>query len=262
MNAVAMTAQAEFAAALLDPARPCPDGLVAWNGSDAAVRFAVHRNNVVSSLVDALADTVPVVRELVGDEFFRAMAALFVRASPPRSRRLVDYGDALPEFIERFEPARSVPYLADMARLELARVRAYHAADADPAPESMLRQALAAGEQGGELLLRLHPSVAVLSSRHAVASIWSAHQGPGELSAIDPDTPETALVLRDGLQVLTLRVVHCASAFVGALRSGPSLAEAARAAADADAGFDLVAMLSLLLAHGAITHADSPGRLR
>ncbi len=43
--------QRDFARALLDPQQPCPPGLRSWNGCDPAARFAVHRNNVVSSLV-------------------------------------------------------------------------------------------------------------------------------------------------------------------------------------------------------------------
>ena len=70
---------ANFAAALLDPAAPCPSGLVTWNGSDAAQRFGVYRNNVTVSLIDAVADTFPVVQQLVGADFFRAMAGAFVR---------------------------------------------------------------------------------------------------------------------------------------------------------------------------------------
>ena len=76
-------AQSAFADALLDPARPCPPGLRTWNGSDPARRLAVYRNNVVSSLIDALADTFPVVQRLVGTEFFRAMAGVF---APPAQR--------------------------------------------------------------------------------------------------------------------------------------------------------------------------------
>ena len=71
-----MSNQADFAAALLDPQRPCPDGLFSANGADPASRFAVYRNNVQSSLVNALADSYPVVLQLVGEEFFRAMGGI------------------------------------------------------------------------------------------------------------------------------------------------------------------------------------------
>ena len=115
--------QAEFSAALRDPTQAAPRGLHTWNGSDPAARFAVYRNNVVSSLIDALAETFPVVQALVGVEFFRAMASLFVRQSPPRSRVLASYGAALPSFIASFAPAQ-----LDLQREYLARVRETRAA--------------------------------------------------------------------------------------------------------------------------------------
>jgi hypothetical protein len=52
-----------------------------------------------------------------------------------------------PDFIEQFEPASSVPYLADVARLEMLRVRAFHAADADPLTARSGRASLADPER-------------------------------------------------------------------------------------------------------------------
>nr|BFE90967.1 hypothetical protein GCM10020185_15030 [Pseudomonas brassicacearum subsp. brassicacearum] len=65
-----MSDQRTFAAALLDPRKACPPGLVSANGADPQSRFAVYRNNVLSSLINALADNYPVVTQLVGEEFF------------------------------------------------------------------------------------------------------------------------------------------------------------------------------------------------
>ncbi len=257
----APTGQAEFSAALLDPDRSCPTGLRAWNGSDPALRLAVHRNNVVGSLIDALADTCPVVRQLVGDEFFRAMAGVFVRRLPPRTRLLAHYGADFPSFIATFEPARSVPHLADVARLEVARVRAYHAADAEPVSADVVGLALTHGERTGELRLACHPSLSAFGSRHAVVSLWAAHQGDGDLHAVDVDCPESVLVVRQGLDVLVLRAPDSAAEFVAAVQRGATLAEAAAAASTAAAPFDLAATLSLLLAHGALTSIYLPQRL-
>lgn len=258
MNGTDARSQAVFAAALLDPGQPCPPGLVAWNGSDPNARLAVYRNNVVSSLIDALADTFPVCQELVGCEFFRAMAGRFVRQAPPRSRILAHYGDAFPAFVAAFEPARSVPYLADVARLEAARVRAYHAADAPTVASESVSLALASGERIGELRLACHPSVAVIDSRYAVVSLWVAHQGEADLGAVDPDTAEAAIVVRAGLEVLVLRAPAGAAAFVAALLQGRSLADAAAAATDAAAGFDLSATLALLLGHAVLSAIHLP----
>jgi hypothetical protein len=245
--------QAAFASALLDPALPAPAALRAWNGSDPARRLAVYRNNVLGSLVDALADTFPVTQQLVGDEFFRAMAAAFVRSAPPRTRLLAFYGEALPGFIAGFAPAASLPYLADVARLEMARVRAFHAADAAPVAQHRVAQVLADPGRTDQLRFGLHPSVGVLASDFAVVSLWAAHQGTDDLSAIDTELAEQALVVRQGLEVLVLRLPPGAAQFVQSLQQGRPLGEAAAAALAAAHGFDLHAALALCLGHGAIT---------
>ena len=219
------TPQRDFAAALLDPQRPAPPGLRSWNGSDPAARFAVHRNNVVSSLVDALADAFPVVQELVGAEFFRAMAGVFVRRAPPRSPVLAWYGDGFADFIEGFEPARSVAYLADVARLEYARVLAWHAGDAEPVKADAVARALASGEDIAELKLAFHPSVQLLVSRHAVVSIWGAHQGLGDLAEVEVGRAETALVLRPALEVLVLALAPGAADFMRIRRDGVAIVD-------------------------------------
>lgn len=257
---------ASFARALLDPQRPVPAGLHTWNGSDPGARLSVYRNNVVSSLVDALADTFPVVQQLVGPEFFRAMAAVFVRQSPPRSRMLAHYGQAFPSFIAAFEPAQGLPYLADVARLEVARVAAYHAADADAvSDDEMVSLALSSGDRMGELQLVLHPSVGTLESPYAVVTLWAAHQAEssteGDNAPVDVDAPESALILRSGLDVLVLPVPAGAVAFVDAVRSALNLSDAAARALDAVPNFDLTATLSHLLTHGALSSIHLPQRL-
>lgn len=252
--------QSVFAAALLDPARPCPPGLRAWNGSDPAARLTVYRNNVISSLVDALAETFPVVQELIGEEFFRAMAALFVRQAPPRSRILAHYGAEMPDFIAQFEPARSVPYLADMARLEIARVRAFHAADAETLSAESVNLAMANADHIGASSLACHPSVQLVSSPYAIVSLWAAHQGEDDLSSVDPFSAEAAMILRQGLDVIVLRLPPGGAEFVAALQQGRCLDDAVQAAMVADPGFDLTAHLALLLAHGALSGIQTPRR--
>ena len=164
--------QARFATALLDPSLDCPVGLRTWNGSDPLRRLAVHRNNVVGSLIDALADTFAVTQQLVGTDFFRAMAAVFVRQHPPRSRILAHYGDDFAAFIAGFAPVAALPYLADMARLEFARVQACHAAEAEPIAEAAWAKAStrAVRSSAGASAARARSASAANSTRH-----WVAH---------------------------------------------------------------------------------------
>lgn len=249
MNRAQAAWQPAFAAALLDPQADCPPQLRAWNGSDAGRRFDVHRNNVLVSLVDALAETFPVVQQLVGEAFFRAMAAAFVRAQPPTSPVLHAYGAGLPAFLDGFAPAASVPFLADVARLEWARVEACHAADApvlDPA-----RVAWDA-DRAGELRFVLHPAARIVSSPHPVVAIWAAHQGEGEPAPLQERGAQHALVTRPALEVWIVACDAGTAAFARALSRGENL-EAAALAAAAYPTFDLAAALAMLLRHGALT---------
>jgi hypothetical protein len=249
-----MSSQSAFAAALLNPDLPCPSGLTSWNGSDPELRFAVYRNNVTVSLIEALADTFPVVQALVGEAFFRAMARVFAQANPPRSRLMAYYGDRFAGFVASFPPAAPVPYLADVARLEMARVRAYHAADVPPIQTEALQAALADPEQLPLLRLLVHPSLQVIESPFAVVSLWAAHQGALCLGSVDPDEAQTALVFRHGLDVDTLELAAGEAQFVSVLQTGQSLLEAASAAGSSDAEFDLSHVLALLLRWQLITH--------
>ena len=252
-----MSSQSAFAQAVLDPELPCPTGLTTWNGSDPATRFAIYRNNVTVSLIDALADTYPVVQQLVGEAFFRAMAKVFALANPPRSPVMANYGHGFAEFVATFPPARSVPYLADVARLEMARVQAYHAADVPPIDTGTLHDALAQPEQLMGLNLVLHPSVQVLMSPFAVYSLWAAHQGALCISSVAVDVAQAVLVFRHGLDVQTLELSKGTALFVSQLLCHASLLEATGAASDLDTDFDLSQTLGLVLRWQLITHINT-----
>ncbi|MBK1683374.1 DNA-binding domain-containing protein [Rhodoferax fermentans] len=242
-----MSTQADFAEALLNPDLTCPGGLHSWNGSNPATRFAVYRNNVMVSLVDALADTYPVVQALVGKEFFSAMARVYAQARPPRSPVLAYYGQDFAAFIHSFAPAASVPYLADVARLEMARVLAYHAADVTSIAPQTLQEVLTDPQQLASARLILHPSAQIIASPFAVLSIWAAHQDKDNPSAFDPTPAQTVLVFRLGLAVDMLELLKGTAHFVQTLHKGDSLLTAASQAAEYDAEFDLTQTLALLL---------------
>jgi hypothetical protein len=182
-----------------------PPGLTARAPEEAERRFTVYRNNVAHGLIAALRQRFPVVERLVGAEFFGAMARVFVEANPPETPMLMTYGGALPGFLERFPPVARLPYLADVARLELARGRAYHAADDPPVALDALAAAAQADPEG--LRLRLHPSVGLVASRWPAVSIWRSNQPgatPGRLTARGA---ECALVARRGLDAVFVRAL-------------------------------------------------------
>jgi Putative DNA-binding domain len=256
MNAA--SAQAEFAAALLDPDRPCPAGLTRRSGGEPARRLAVYRNNVLSSLIDALADTFPVVAELVGETFFRAMARCFVHAQPASSPLLVNYGAGFAAFVADFPPAASVPYLAEVARLEYARVQAYHAADAAVLRSVQIAAELVDAERAAASRLLLQPSLHCLRGEFAAVSLWAAHHGLCRIESVDPFRAEHALVWRQDLEVQLMAVDAAGLLFIEALQQGRTLGEAAAAALELDAHFDLGAALAQLIGAALISAFDFP----
>lgn len=238
---------AVFAAALLDPKSSVPEGLKAWHAGPVSKRFAVYRNNVVVGLIDALAERFPTCLRLVGGDFFYALAKIFVRASPPKTPILAEYGEDFPAFISEFEPARDLPYLADVARLEWAIGRAYHAADAAPLPLEKARDIPA--DLLVDAVITLHPSAQLVSSRFPILSIWTTNMFNEAVREVSLDAGEDALIVRPRLEVAAYRLPVGGFHFVAALARGESLS----AAAAATEKVDLPACLSLMLSSGAIT---------
>ncbi|MCV6596891.1 MAG: DNA-binding domain-containing protein [Mangrovicoccus sp.] len=241
--------QAAFITAALDASQPNPKGLVAPDGSPAGKRFDVYRNNIAVSLTEALETGFPVVCKLVGEAFFKAMAGVFLRAHPPSSPVLARYGDALPGFLESFPPAASLPYLPDIARLELAMRRAYHAAD--PAPFDPQILAELPPERLMRAVLYLADGVQVIASPYPIHSIWRANS---EADAPPPGREaECVLITRPGFDPVATPVFAATAAFVRALTEGKTLEMALTAAQNADPEFDLTATLGLLLSQQALT---------
>ncbi len=246
-------AKRDFAAALRNPLAEPPAGLYTHAAPAASKRFAVYRNNVAVGLIGALEARFPATRRLVGDEFFRAMARLYIKEQPPRSPLMMRYGDEFPRFIESFEPAADIVYLADVARLEAARTRAYHAADAKP----LELAAVAALDPGKLESLRLapHPSLEMVASAFPIVTIWASCTGEAPLSAIEDWRGETALIARPRLEVEARRAPPGAAALLEALSSGMSLGEAAGAAAACAQNFDLALNIATLIGGGLLVAA-------
>jgi Putative DNA-binding domain len=240
--------QTSFADALLDADRPIPGGVIAHNTTLPARRFGVYRNNVVTGLVKVLASRFPVVEKIVGDEFFAAMARVFVTEQPPRSPLLAAYGECFPAFVAAFEPARELIYLADVARLEAARTRAYHAADAAPVEADQF--AMLDGEAAGGLRIHTHPSIEIVRSQFPIVTIWAMNSGEMELAPIEDWRGEDALVARPHLDVQVRTLPPGGAAFLLALAAGQSLGEAAEAAVADDPDFDLTCNLAGLIGSG------------
>ncbi|MFO0992732.1 MAG: DNA-binding domain-containing protein [Hyphomicrobiales bacterium] len=252
---MSIVTQSSFAAALLDRTSEIPSGLVSHTSARPAKRFGVYRNNVASGLAQALAIRFPAVEAIVGKEFFAAMAKAYIEREPPRSPVLLHYGLTFAEFVAGFEPARALPYLPDIVRLENARIDAYHAADVEPlAPDSL---ASIAADSAEILTFKLHPSFAIVRSAHPIVTIWAMNSGERPLAAISDWSGEDALVVRPRLSVLTRKLPSGGAIFLQALARGETLIAAGEAALLDVADFDLSANLAGLFEAGLVVAAET-----
>jgi len=171
---------------------------------------------------------------------------------------LFEYGRDFPDFIERYEYAQSVPWLADVARIERAWLDAYHAADVEP----LMQRDLAAipADQLVNTVLKPHPATRVIRSRFSAVTIFTANRSGGPASRVELVEPEDALLTRPALEVEVRQLPPGGAIFLNGLITGESLGAAASAAFSESPSFGLAANICGLLEAGAFTtvlHTES-----
>jgi hypothetical protein len=226
-------------------------------------RIGIYRHNVFASLTEALKAVYPTVAALVGDGFFRFAAHAYIVAHPSRSGNLHDFGGELPEFLEGFEPAATLPYLPDTARLEWAWHAVFHTAGAPGADAGAVLAQIAAMPDDARLALRLRwqPAARLVASRYPILQIWQAHQAPivdqdGDAPLVDLEAGgESMLVLQRAGEVVVERLSTAEWTLLDSLRRGAPLGEAVASALAIDAGFDVAAAIAHQLAAGTLLGA-------
>ena len=242
-----------FSAALLGPAAhaPCLSALESQPG------FSVYRNTVLKGCIDALQANYPTVCQLVGDEWFRAAAAVFARAQPPRNGLLVSYGEGFADFLAVFAPAAELPYLSAVARLDRCWTECHLAADATAVDRHWLAQ------QPPDTLprasLQPHPAARwAWCDEHPAYALWQRHR-----EGLHPDealewTGDGALLTRPHAEVVWHPLSRAGVVFLDACAQGCTLEAAATSALNAEPTADFAALISTLLEAGALIPTDLP----
>lgn len=230
--------QAAFAAHVAGGVRADLAAAVVSDSISAEARLRVYRHHVAYSLGSALAATFPTVQALVGEEFFRTMTGRFVVRELPRQPVLSEYGAGFPDFVADDEPARGLPYLADVARLDWALNVAFHS----PMDRRLSAADLAAiaVEQLPSLQVALSTGATLIGSCYPIDRIWNASQPGASAEAVDLTSGRAdLLVLRQSDDAAFAILERGEAAFVAALIEGNSLEAAAGRALGADPSFDL-----------------------
>ncbi len=243
-----------FDAALSGQAGALDPWLRSEAGSPAGL--AVYRNTAAKARADALAALFPTVERLVGGEWFRKAALAFAEVEPPGQPVMDDYGEGFPGWLARFKPARVLPFLAPVARLDRAWSLAHRAVDSPTLDTAIVRwmepRALFAAHA------RLHPSVQLFWFDWTVPSIWLANRAGAELgqSVAWQDTPEGLVILRPAMTVVHECLTRPEWAFLNACRRGATLGGAAAEALKADHKADLSQIFARLLNEGVFNRLE------
>ena len=242
--------QAPFGKGLLDPEAPAPKTLCGPKGAPAGRRYDVYRNNVTHGLITALGTAFPLVRKLLGRAQFDQLAPQYVRAHPPRSAMMMQYGADFPTFLEAFEPLNHLGYLPDCARLDVEMRQSYHAATVLPFDRTQL------AEDPETANLCLAPATRVLRSHWPLYDIWAFNQTDG---APQPGAaPQDVLITRPSFDPQVQPLPPGAADWLMHLTQGLPLGAALDATLEMHPEFDLTAALTLALSSGAF--ADPPSK--
>ncbi len=166
--------QAAFHAAIFHSDTNLSGQIIDRKGLAGDARIHIYRSSVLGIQTDALAAVYPVIQRLVGKPFFKTIGRDYLREYPSPCGDLHELGAQMPEFLARLAVASELPYLADVANLEWAWHRVFHAAnDVD-----MDLQALASipAERQTEIVFSLRKGAHLLESDYPIHRIWETNQ--------------------------------------------------------------------------------------
>ncbi|MBI4031704.1 MAG: putative DNA-binding domain-containing protein [Proteobacteria bacterium] len=211
-------------------------------GISAANRMKVYRNNVMTSLSQAVIAVYPLTEKLVGTDFLKGAVNKYVISNPPDQGNLNFYGATFADFIADYEPAKNLPYLPDMARLEWAWEMATLADDDAPLRPEDLQETPESDLP--DLRLRLRACAHLLESDYPLGKIVDFCRAEKQDGNLDIGTGGAHMMIyRPKLQTQMRKISESEFIFLRGLRDGNHLMAATEWASEADETFDLAAVL-------------------
>jgi hypothetical protein len=193
-------ADAELAAVVLPTSTLAPEA-----------RIRIYAEMYLARLVDVLGEDFPRTAAVLG-EGFAPLCRRYLACHPSEDPSVRHVGTRFAAFLAT-EPALEPPWLAELARLERARVDVFDAPDLVPIRLTDL--AAVAPEAWGELRFTPVPALEVVRSAWPVQRAWAA----GEPIALDPE-PTALRVWRQDFKVFHAPLDPLEGAALDALCAG------------------------------------------
>ena len=218
--------------------------------------FGVYRNTVIKAAVDALRANFPTIERLVGHQWFQAAAIRYAKQSPPSDPRLLFYGAEFPDFLDTFEQANTLPYLGDVARLDLLWIAVHSATEESGFDIGTF------GNLDEQTLLstRLKPKQSarwIWCASHPAYTLWDVNRAQSEVPTSLDWQGEGALLTRNAGQVIWRPLSVGGCAFLDGCAARLPLGRAAELALDKEPDLDLNTLLVHLITANTFAAAES-----
>jgi hypothetical protein len=211
--------------------------------------LSVYRNGFLKTCTDGLIANYPVVRAIVGEDYFHSLARAYVDQYPPTRGTLVGYGERLADFIRQLEKEHGLDYLADAAAIDAAWLESYFADEGLPLAPADMEHMDTKGTDVTAVRVHLTPHVQLVRIENGIVDTWARLRDQGELTegvALTKGAQLAMLWRLDG-RVHIKALDDAESAFISTLADVATLGDAAARAYAVDASFDLAETFAALL---------------
>lgn len=151
-------------------------------------RVAIYKNGYRTRLIDALADTHPILRQVLGDVDFAEAAGGFIDSQPSMHRSIRWYGRELSRYLARCAPFDAQPIFGELAGFEWTLAEVFDAPDMPHVERDALQNI--APEKWSTLRFEFHPALRQTSLNWNTVAVWRAMSR--EETPPDPQLQETA----------------------------------------------------------------------
>jgi hypothetical protein len=164
--------QSDFQAYLLDSSKGATFKKLIVNDKKVGVkkRLGIYSDAYRLRIIEALSNSYPILKALLGDDLFEQAARLYIDQYPSTYRNMRWVGDKMSEHLQENFP--QYPIAAEMATFEWGLSLAF---DADDAPILGLQDLTAiAPENWADLRFQFRPSMQLFTFKWNVLLVWQA----------------------------------------------------------------------------------------
>jgi len=161
-------------------------------------RLWVYQNNVYGALVDYLIAVFPASAGVVGEDYFRQMARLYIKDVPPSLGDIHCYGADFGDWSQKLDALKSMPYIKDIISYEWAKHLGYYQGVSDLDVSSIPQEELLT------MKIALSDSTSYVSSLFPLQSIYqqSLPDYQGKVTINLEDGGNAILVYKANYQII------------------------------------------------------------